>query len=337
MNYGGIDLANVKSAVCVIDEDDGLLREVSVPTEAGALAVVVRDYLPLQVVIEASPLAEWTAAVLEAAGCAVVVIDPRAAKHLVRSKKKTDARDARTLARLSRSGWYTAVHRKSPAARAERSRLQGRVSLMKTAKATAASIRGLLRAHGIRLGPTSVGAFATAVRARVAAELPELAATFEELLVVWERAEAGAQALEKAVAVASHADGVRQRLQSVPGVGPLTSSVYVATIDDPRRFRRGEEVADYIGLVPSVYQSGDTDYRGRITREGDGLLRWHLVEAATVLLTRGADCALKRWGLGLQQRKGVAKARVAVARKLAVLLWRLWVRGERFEPWPQAA
>jgi transposase len=109
----------------------------------------------------------------------------------------------------------------------------------------------------------------------------------------------------------------------------------MATLDDPMRFQKGAQVADYLGLTPRVYQSGDVDYRGRITKEGDGLLRWHLVEAANVLLTRGKDCALRRWGKRLEERKGGAKARVAVARKLAVLLWRLWITGESFRPWPR--
>ena len=108
-----------------------------------------------------------------------------------------------------------------------------------------------------------------------------------------------------------------------------------ATRDDPRRFRRGEEVGDYVGLTPRVYQSGEVEYRGRITREGDKLLRWLLVEAAHNLLTRGQDCALKRWGKRLERRKGSAKAKVAVARKLAILLWRIWLRREPFQAWPE--
>jgi len=107
---------------------------------------------------------------------------------------------------------------------------------------------------------------------------------------------------------------------------------WVATIDDPRRFHRAEAVPDYVGLSPSVHQTGESEYRGRITKEGDELLRWHLVEAAHALLNRGPDCALKRWGERLRQRKGAAKAKVAVARKLAMLLYRLWLSGERFDP-----
>ena len=310
------------------------MREVVVETTEEGLKQAVLGWLPLKVVVEACPLAEWASRVLEAAGCEVDIIDPRAAKHLVSSKKKTDARDARTLARLARSGWYTAVHRKSLGARTERSRLQGRAALVRSKKALGSAIRGLLKAHGVRLGKVSEGEFAQRVRERVAAQTPELAGTFELLLASWRQAQEGAEQLEKAITKATRDDEVCRRLRSVPGIGSLVSTAFVSTLDKPARFSRGEQVADYLGLVPRVYQSGEVDYRGRITKEGDGLLRWHLVEAANVLLTKGPDSALKRWGLRLEQHKGGAKARVAVARKLAILLWRIWRKGEVFKPWP---
>jgi len=121
-----------------------------------------------------------------------------------------------------------------------------------------------------------------------------------------------------------------------PGVGPAVATAFVATVDDPRRFRRGDQVAAYLGLVPGVHQSGEVELRSSITKEGDGLLRWLLVEAAHVLLTRTRkSCPLKRWGLRLQARKGAGKARVAVARKLAMILHRIWLTGEPFD-WQQA-
>ena len=121
----------------------------------------------------------------------------------------------------------------------------------------------------------------------------------------------------------------------VPGVGPLVASTFVATLDDPTRFATSRQVAAYLGLVPRVYQSGTTNYHGRISKEGDKLLRWLLVEAAHVLLTRTKRTgALKRWGLKLAKKRGQGKANVAVARKLAILLHRLWVTGASFEPVP---
>lgn len=337
MNYCGIDVANKSSVMCVIDAQDKQLWLRELATEEAELRRALEGTDRMRVVIEASPLAEWVAGTVEAAGHEAVIIDARAAKHLVCSKKKTDARDARTLARLARSGWYTAVHRKSAAARLNRSQLQARQALVKTKKATGSAIRGLLRAHGVRLGKASEGRFAEQVQSVCQGQVPGLWPALEALLGVWSRARAQADQLKRVFEQGTARDPVRRRFEAVPGVGPLVSTVYQSTIDDPRRFSRGEEVADYVGLAPRIYQSGDVEYRGRITKEGDKLLRWHLVEAAHVLLTRGQDCALKRWGLKLQARKGSAKAKVAVARKLAILLWRLWKEEREFEAWPKVA
>jgi len=336
MNYCGIDLADKTSAVCVIDEAERVVRRVVVETSEEGLRQAVAGLGEVKVLVEACPLAEWAAQALEAAGCEVEIIDARAAKHLVSSKKKTDARDAFTLARLARTGWYTRVHRKSASARCARSRLQGRMALMRSKKALGSAIRGLLKAHGIKLGAVSEGEFGARVRAVVKERVPDLEETFEQLLTSWEQACRGAAHLEKAMAKISQADESCRLLKTMPGVGPLVSTAFVATLDDPERFSRAEQVPDYLGLTPRVYQSGRVEYRGRITKEGDGLLRWLLVEAAHVLLTRGQDCALKRWGLALEQRKGGGKARVAVARKMAMILWRMWKRAEPFRPWPQA-
>ena len=129
------------------------------------------------------------------------------------------------------------------------------------------------------------------------------------------------------------ADETTRLLMSIPGVGPATAAVFVATIDDPNRFESGEKVTSYFGLTPSVYQSGETEYRGRITKTGDKMLRWLLVEAAHILLTRSSsNCGLKLWGLKIQGAKGVEKARVAVARRLASIMWKLWKERQSFNP-----
>ena len=334
MNNVGIDVADRASAMCVVDEHGEQLGQCECATEASALAEELARWPLSRVIIESSPLAEWVASVAERCGHEAVIIDARAARHLVNSKKKTDARDAYTLARLGQSGWYVEVHRKSASARVMRSRLQARQGLVRTQKAMAAQIRGLLKAHGVRVGRVAEGEFAQRVRELAGAEVPQLLESLEALLELWARAGEQAKALKRSMQrarVEPEHEAVAEQLQSVPGVGPLVSRAYVATVDDPRRFHRAEAVPDYLGLSPSVHQTGETEYRGRITKEGDELLRWHLVEAAHSLLNRGPDCALKRWGEALRQRKGGAKAKVAVARKLAMLLYRLWLSGERFD------
>ncbi len=337
MNYCGIDLASRESAVVILDGSGQELRRVTVETEQSGFRSALQGLGPLRVIIEASPLAEMAANYVEALGHEPVIIDARAAKNLMDAMKKTDPRDAHTLAEIGRCGWYIEVHRKSPEARELRSLLQARQALEKTRKAQLSSIRGLLRAQGIRLGKVSDGQFAEAVMILVERDIPGLTEAFASMLQVWALARAESARLEKLIRQRSRADQVTRRFEQVYGVGPLTSVLYRATLDDPHRFRRAEEVADYLGLAPRVSQSGETAYRGRITKEGDNLLRWHLVECGHSLLTRGRDCALKRWGLELERRKGSAKAKVAVARKLAILLWRLWREEKDFEPFPEAA
>ena len=332
MYYVGIDVASKSSAVAVIDEHGEVIRQVDVATTEADLVEGLAGLGSVHAVVEASPLAEWVSRVLEEAGHRVDIIDARLAKRLMEARKKTDARDALTLARIVRSGWFRPVHRKTPQARLERSQLQARQGLVRTCRSMGNQVRGLLRAHGICLGHASQKQFPVKVRAVVAEREPALLPALEPLLGLYEQSLAQAEAMKRAMARQQRRDPLQTRLTSVPGVGTLTAKAFAATVDDPHRFERGEQVADYVGLTPGVNQSGDQCRRGAITRQGDHLLRWHLVEAAHSLLLRGPDCRLKRWARRLAEKKGGAKARVALARKLAIVLWRLWLTGERFDP-----
>lgn len=337
MGYVGIDLANRASAVCLLDEAGEVRAQKSVRTERGDLEGLLTRWEAAYVVVEASPLAEWVAEVVEGCGHRVAIAEPRAAKKLAEVQKKTDPRDAHTLAQLARTGFFTAVHRKSEGARLRRSQIQLRQGLVETERAMTNRIRGQLRAHGIKLGQVGKERFAEEVRRQVRTHVPELLPYLEPLLAVREQALDQAKQLKKGIEHQQRQDPVAAQLQQVPGVGPLVSQTFQATVDDPNRFANGAEVADYVGLAPGIYQSGSTEVRGSITKRGDKLLRWHLVEAANNLIHHGRDCALKRWGLHLAATKGYSKAKVAIARKLAILLWRLWRTEERFEPFPEAA
>jgi transposase len=333
MESCGIDLAVGSSAICVMRDGGVVVTEQVVRTDEAGLQAAVAGRARMLCVLEASPLAEWAAGVLEMAGHDVVVVDPRKAKGVIASKKKTDKLDARNLARMGLTGWYTQVHRKSPEARAMRTFLQARYGLVQTALAQGSRIRGLLRAHGIKLGRVAESQFASRVREVTQQQAPGLWPMLEPLVKVWRQALEGAERMKKQIALRASAESVPRRLMTAPGVGPLVASTYVATIDDPRRFRFSSQVPAYLGLVPSVEQSGEQEVHGRITREGDGLLRTYLIEAAAVLLTRTRrSCELRRWGLRLWRKKGFGKARVAVARKLAILLHHLWITGENFDP-----
>lgn len=335
MNYCGIDLASKSSDISIINGTGTQLRRREIATEAGDIGEALKDFGVLKVIIEAHPLAETVAGIVEELGHVAVIIDARAAKNLMDAMKKTDRRDAQTLAEIGRCGWYVEVHRKSAAARQMRSILQARQALLKSNKALASSIRGLLRSHGIRLGKVSKGEFVAQVKKVTAQEAPGILAALSGMLDAWVVTGERAEQIKKAMVKECKQDEISAYLESAPGVGPLISTAYRATIDDPHRFKRGDEVGDYLGLAPRIYQSGEVEYRGRITKQGDALLRSLLVEGAHVLLTKGRDCALKRWGLSLEKRKGSAKAKVAVARKLAVLLWRLWKDEKMFEAFPQ--
>lgn len=335
MNYCGIDLSSISSDISIINGKGAQLRRREIATEAGDIGEALKDFGVLRVIIEAHPLAETVAGIVEELGHVAVIIDARAAKNLMNAMKKTDRRDAQTLAEIGRCGWYVEVHRKSAAARQMRSILQARQALLKSNKALASSIRGLLRSHGIRLGKVSKGQFVAQVKKVTAQEAPGILAALSGMLDAWVVTGERAEQIKKTMVKACKRDQISVYLESAPGVGPLISTAYRATIDDPHRFKRGDEVGDYLGLAPRIYQSGEVEYRGRITKQGDALLRSLLVEGAHVLLTKGRDCALKRWGLSLEKRKGSAKAKVAVARKLAVLLWRLWKDEKMFEDFPQ--
>lgn len=332
--YCGFDLGNKRTTVCMIDNRRQVREEVEVATNSEELSKLLRKHRGLTCIVEASPLAEWLCNEVEKYGHKITVVCPRKAKVALASqgKKKTDKRDARALAELCRSGWYEAVHRKSGEARALRSYMTARKQICECSTAIASSIRGILRAHGLKIEEGSDDASFSKKVLRAAQELPEsVNGAMRELLQSFELLHSQQVRMYKALTKETKNDPVTQRLMTIPGVGPATAAAFVATVDDPKRFPDGEKLASYLGLVPSVYQSGETEYRGRITKTGDKLLRWLLVEAAHVLLSRsGTPCDLRTWGLELEAKKGVGKARVAVARRLCGIMLKLWKSGEDF-------
>lgn len=333
--YSGIDVGNKETSICMIDQRRQVQAEETVETTAAGLRKVFKGRKKLTCVVEAAPLAEWVCTEVEKYGHEVTIVCPRKAKLALSavSKKKTDKRDAHALAELCRSGWYEAVHRKSAEAREMRSFVQARKQLVQCGTALASSIRGLLRAHGVKLeaGSDDVS-FGEKVQ-RAMKELPALAQQgIHELLIAFEQVYEQQRKLYRQLNKLTKQSELTKRLQTIPGVGPATVAVFVATIDDPKRFPDAEKVVSYVGLCPQVYQSGETEFRGRITKAGDKTLRWLLVEAAHVLLSRSkTPCDLTRWGLALQAKKGIGKARVAVARRLCTIMWKMWMDGTEFQ------
>ena len=343
-HYCGIDLGNKRTTVCILDKQRKVLRMVEVKTTTEGLREALSGYRKLTCIVEATPLAEWSAKTVEELKHTITVVCPRKAKVALESqgvRKKTDKRDARALAELCRSGWYEAVHRKSEEARNVRSYMTARKQLVQASTAMASSIRGILRSHGIKLPERGDGeSFPDRVREAMSPLVKSVQAAIQELLQSWELLHSQQQRMYRTLHDQLKSDPVAERLMTIPSVGPATAAAFIATIDDPNRFSEGAKVASYLGLVPSVYQSGETEFRGRITKSGDNLLRWLLVEAAHNMLTRSkTESYLRSWGLELVQKKGIGKARVAVARRLCMLMWTLWKEGGVFhvEPIKDAA
>ncbi len=192
------------------------------------------------------------------------------------------------------------------------------------------SIRGILRGFGLKLGVVGKGRFAARVRELIAGQ-PMLERVVEPMLRAREALRTECQVLHRAVLAIVREDAVCRRLMTVPGVGVLVAVTFTSAIDDPARFRRSRAVGAHFGLTPKKYQSGETDITGAVSRVGDVMVRTALYEAAHILLTRAVRFStLKRWALEVAKRRGMRRAKVALARKLAVILHRMWMEGTTF-------
>jgi transposase len=332
-HYAGIDVSLERSSVCVVDATGGIVREAKVASEPEALvALLGRLGLPLtRVGLEAGPLSQWLHAGLTAAGFEAVLLETRHVKAALSAMVvKTDRKDARGIAQLLRMGWYRPVHRKSPPAQEVRALLVGRKLLQAKLLDVELGIRGLLRGFGLKLGDVSKGRFAARVR-ELAVGQPTLERVVGPMLRARDALRGEYLVLHRAVLAIVRGDAVCRRLMTVPGVGPLVAITYSSAVDDPARFRRSRVVGAHFGLTPKRYQSGETDVTGGISKAGDAMVRTALYEAANVMLTRaGRFSALKRWGLEVAKRRGMRRAKVALARKLATVLHRLWADGSEF-------
>jgi transposase len=244
---------------------------------------------------------------------------------------KSDPNDARGLAELIRVGWYREVRVKSDDSQAIRSLLIARSRLVSIRRDLENQVRSLLKEIGLLFPRAIGGQFRTHVL-RLLDDKHVLRSIVEGLLAVHEQVEGQQAVLDKRVRDEAKADETTRRLMSVPGVGVVTALAFRHTIDDPTRFRSAQTVGAYLGLTPRRKQSGEQDHNGRISKWGDRLLRTYLFEAASVLLHRTQRwSALKAWGTRLMKRVGAKKAKVAVARKIAVILHCIWTDGTQFE------
>ena len=332
--YVGLDVSQKETAMCVVDQDGKVLFEGKIPSDPGALAKAIHKRAPAaeRIGFETGAMASWLWHELKRVGLSVVCIDARHA-HAALSVRmnKSDPNDARGLAELVRVGWYREVKVKSNDSQAIRAVLVARARLVGIRRNLENQVRSLLKEVGLTF-PRAIGRqFRTRVR-QLIDEGHILRSVIDGLLSVHEEVEVQQAVLDKRVRAAATADETTRRLMTVPGVGVVTAVAFRHTIDDPARFPSAQAVGAYLGLTPRRKQSGEQDFNGRISKWGDRLMRTYLFEAATVLLHRTQRwSALKAWGIRLMKRVGAKKAKVAVARKIAVILHCIWTDGTSFE------
>jgi transposase len=243
---------------------------------------------------------------------------------------KTDQNDAEGLAQIMRTGWYRPVHVKSLDAHRARALLGARAQLVGMTTRLSNHIRGVLKTFGLLPGAMRGLPFDRRVE-ELLVDRDDLAPVVRPMLIAWRQLREQVAAFDKEVRALAKKDPTCRLLMSVPGIGVLSVLAYVSTVEDPARFARSRSVGAYMGLTPKQYQSGEVDRSGRISRCGDTLARTLLYEAAVVILTRvKRACSLKDWAQAIARRSGTGKARVALARKLSVILHSIWRSGEPF-------
>ena len=329
-HFAGLDVSLEETAICMVDGAGGIVREARVPSEPEALVAYFRGLgLAMERIgLEACSLAAWLHEGLAAAGLPAVCRRAKAAMGAM--PNKTDRNDARGLAQIIRTGWYRAVHVKSPVCRSWRALLATRRLVLNKLRDVENGLRASLREAGLKLGTPGRKRFPDRVRELTAAD-PVLSALAEPLLTTIAAMTRELARLTKQILDIVRGEPVCRRLMGVPGVGPLTALTFRATIDRPDRFRRSRDVGAHLGLTPKRHQSGETDVQTGISRCGDELARTALYEAAHALLVRSRKwSALRAWGMRVARRRGMARARVAVARKLAAVLHRMWADGSGF-------
>jgi transposase len=332
-HYVGIDVSLTTSSVCVLDAAGRIVREAKVASEPEALVAFLAGcgHHLARVGLEAGPLSQWLHAGLAQAGLPAVLVETRHVKAALSAMRvKTDRNDARGIAQLIRMGLFRPVHAKAMPAQEVRLLLTARKQVQAKLLDLEGGIRGLLRGFGLKVGPIGTAGFERRIRELVAGQ-----ATLERVMEPMLRARQALRAeyanLHRGLLRIVRTDDVCRRLMTVPGVGPVLAITFTSALDDPARFRRSKDVGAHLGLTPRKYQFGETDRTGRITKAGDAMARSMLFEAANAMLTRAARfSALKAWAVRIAGRHGMAKAKVALARKLAVVLHRMWMDGTEF-------
>jgi transposase len=335
-HYAGIDVSLECSSVCVVDASGKIVREGKVASEPEALV----DYfgsLRLPVVrigLEAGPLSQWLYAAMQQAGLAVELLETRHVRDAFKAMPvKSDRNDARGIAQLMRLGWFRPVHCKSLAAQELRAMLTARKLVQSKLRDVENHLRGILRGFGLKVGKTTARSFAVRIRELVEGQA-NLETIAQALLAVHAVLLREFNGFERRVRIMAREHVKAKLLMTTPAVGPIVALTYAGAIDDPARFKSSKQTGAHFGLTPKKYQSGQTDITGRISKIGDAAVREALYQAAHVMLTKPVKgCSeLKSWAMRIARRAGMRKAKVALARKLAVVMHRMLADDKPFNP-----
>lgn len=331
--YAGLDISLEETHICVVDQDGRTVRETKVATDPQAIGAGLADHADdlKSVGLEASSLGSWLHDELAEAGFPAIVIDARHARAAMEAQRnKTDRNDARGIAQMMRTGWYRAVYVKSPESQRLRMLLANRRLLKRKLIDIENHIRGTLRAFGLRVGVVSRGQFEGRVRELLDEGDDGLRAFIKTMLSVRVSLLDGYNTLHKFVLDIVKLDPVCRRFMTVPSIGPIAALSFRAAVDDPLRFKRSRTLGAHFGLTPRRWQSGTIDREGRITKQGDREVRAALCEAAASLSAPEGGRRSRPGGLRIAKRTGMMNAIVAVARKLAVIMHRMWLDGTEF-------
>lgn len=339
--YAALDVSLETTALCIVDREGAIILESVVTSDPEAIADRLRPHAPhlRRIGLEAGPLSEWLVRGLRMHRLNAILMETRHVRAALSAMiAKTDRNDARGMASLLRMGWFRPVHVKTMDAREQRALLATRSTLGHRLRDIDNSIRGLLRGFGLRVPRLLRGRWDGAVRELIAGH-PSLPDIIEPLLKARTALRDQLAIVDKRLRDVVRRDPVCQRLMSIPGVGAIVALTFRAAVDQPERFRSSRSVGACFGLTPRRYQSGESDRTGAISKAGDAAVRVALFEAAHVMMTRVlAWSSLKAWAMGIARRRGAKRAKVALARKLAVIMPRMWTDGTdfRFQSAPAA-
>jgi transposase len=332
--YAGLDVSLALTSICIVDAEGAVVREMKVSSEPEAICFALKDYADRlrRVGLEAGPLSQHLYSAMAEAGLPAICVEVRHMARLLRAQtgSKTDRNDARGIAQMMRVGMFKVVHVKT-----ERSqRLKVLLTVRKVLKSKLldieADLRGVLKNFGLKLGKVTVRDFEARVR-ELAAFDQFVAAAVDPALVARRALREQYDRLHSMLLEVVRQDDVCRRLMTMPGVGPVVALNYRVAIDIPNRFAKSRTVGAHLGLTPTRYQSGEVDWTGRISKFGDPMARASLYEAAQVLMTRVARWSpLRSWAMRIAKRRGRKRAVVSLARKMGVILHRMWVDEKDF-------